>query len=360
MKKVAFIISLVFISIIGHSQSCLPNGITFTTQEQIDNFPTDYPNCNQIEGPITIGNYPDGTTITNLDGLNNITQIDGGLNIYFNLNLSSLSGLSNLTHIGGNVSIFYNPELFSLEGLNNLNVVEGDLKLGEYELTVGNDNFQDLSGLNGLTQVEGNLILFKNQNVSTLTGLENLISIGQNLEIHNHQNLVNLNGLQNLSSISGTIIINSNNILNDISGIKNINVDSINNLTIFDNQQLSNCHVKSICDYIAIPDASFDILNNNTGCDNSEQVEENCETIGIIEHNNLISIQPNPAKDFVQFHFEQENEIIIRIYNTKGEFIEELEGNTELIWNCKSFSSGLYFYTANSKHQSYSGKVIIQ
>jgi len=101
MKKAAIIISLVFISILGHSQSCLPNGFTFTTQEQIDNFQIENPFCNQIEGHVTIGNYPDGTTITNLDGLNNITQIDGGLSIYFNLNLSSLIGLSNLTHIGG-------------------------------------------------------------------------------------------------------------------------------------------------------------------------------------------------------------------------------------------------------------------
>ncbi|NPD48241.1 T9SS type A sorting domain-containing protein [Lentimicrobium sp. S6] len=359
MKKVAFIISLVFISIFGHSQSCFPDGITFTTQEQIDNFPTDYPNCYQIEGHITIGNYPDGTSITNLDGLNNITQIDGGLSIYFNLNLSSLSGFSNLTHIGGDVSIFYNPELYSLEGLNNLNVVEGDLKLGEYELTVGNANFQDLSGLNGLNQIGGNLILFKNWSLSSLSGLENLSSVGQNIQIYSNENLINLNGLNNLSSISGVIIYN-NIMLNDISGIKNINADSMSTLTIFDNQQLSNCHVKSICDYIAIPDASFDILDNNTGCDNIEEVEENCETTGIIEHNNLISIIPNPAKDFVQFHFEQENETTIRIYNTKGKLIEEIVGKSNLIWNCKSFSSGLYFYNAYSEHQSYSGKVIIQ
>ena len=34
---------------------CLPEGITFTTQEQIDNFQTNYPGCTEIEGDVYIG-----------------------------------------------------------------------------------------------------------------------------------------------------------------------------------------------------------------------------------------------------------------------------------------------------------------
>ena len=38
----------------GHSQSCFPGGITFTSQAEVDNFIIDYPDCTTIEGDITI------------------------------------------------------------------------------------------------------------------------------------------------------------------------------------------------------------------------------------------------------------------------------------------------------------------
>ena len=49
---------LLYVLAISHSslfsQGCLPEGITFTTQEQIDNFQTNYPGCTEIEGNIEI------------------------------------------------------------------------------------------------------------------------------------------------------------------------------------------------------------------------------------------------------------------------------------------------------------------
>ena len=58
-------------------QACLPDGITFSTQEQIDNFQTNYPNCSEIEGSVAIS----GDDITNLNGLNVLTSIGGDLMI---------------------------------------------------------------------------------------------------------------------------------------------------------------------------------------------------------------------------------------------------------------------------------------
>ena len=64
-------INYLLITINLFSQPCLPQGITFTTQEQIDNFQTNHPNCTEIEGGVKI----EGNDITNLDGLNVITSI---------------------------------------------------------------------------------------------------------------------------------------------------------------------------------------------------------------------------------------------------------------------------------------------
>ena len=54
---------------------CLPEGITFTTQEQIDNFQVNYPGCTEIEGDVIIS----GEDINNLEGLNVVTDVGGFL-----------------------------------------------------------------------------------------------------------------------------------------------------------------------------------------------------------------------------------------------------------------------------------------
>jgi len=65
MKKVfTSILGLVF-SFVGFSQSCLPDGIEFYSQSEIDNFQTNYPNCTEIEGDVAIT----GLDIYNLNGL---------------------------------------------------------------------------------------------------------------------------------------------------------------------------------------------------------------------------------------------------------------------------------------------------
>jgi len=75
MKKLTLIttitINFFLLTVNIFSQPCLPEGITFSTQEQIDNFQTNYPNCTEIEGGVMIT----GNDITNLDGLSVITSI---------------------------------------------------------------------------------------------------------------------------------------------------------------------------------------------------------------------------------------------------------------------------------------------
>jgi hypothetical protein len=98
------------------SNSCLPEGITFITQAQIDNFQTNYPGCTEIAGDVTI----QGSGITNLNGLSILTSIGGNLWIYSSDALASLTGLEGLTSIGGPLGISGNNSLTSLSGLENI------------------------------------------------------------------------------------------------------------------------------------------------------------------------------------------------------------------------------------------------
>ena len=122
MKILYFVISfLILCQTLALTQSCLPDGIAFSSQSEIDSFPINYPNCTEIEGMVNI--Y--GDDITNLNGLNVLTSIGEGLIVgggwSGNPNLTSLTGLDNLTSIGGILSIYYNNNIIDLSGLDNIN-----------------------------------------------------------------------------------------------------------------------------------------------------------------------------------------------------------------------------------------------
>jgi len=76
MRNLSFIfILLLLFKIAAISQPCLLEGITFSTQEQIDSFHIYYPNCTEIEGDVLI----EGNDITNLEGLSMLEAVGGYL-----------------------------------------------------------------------------------------------------------------------------------------------------------------------------------------------------------------------------------------------------------------------------------------
>jgi len=219
MKKLTLLIVFAFImQATALSQSCLPEGITFSTQEQIDNFQTNYPGCTEIEGGVRIsGNY-----INNLGGLNILIAIGGKLEIYNCDALTNLTGLDNVTSIGGDFSIEFNDVLTSLSGLDNV------------------------------TYIGGYILIYNNAALHSLTGLDNVISI------------------------EGYILIEDNAALTSLTGLENIKANSITELSIYDNNSLSNCEVQSICDYLAKPNGTVNIYNNAIGCNNPPEIANSC------------------------------------------------------------------------------------
>jgi hypothetical protein len=310
--KTLFSLSIFFIFIYyTHAQGCLPEGITFTTQAQINNFQTNYPGCTEIEGNVMIGDINGICDITNLNGLSVLTSIGGRLSIgIINTltlpNLTSLSGLENLTSIGGSLIVFsipltnmsglegltsigdslyitFNNSLTSLTGLNNLNSVGGSVFIGH----IGNpwwDNpiLASLTGLENLTSI-GNKLFIGNTALSSMAGLENLTSIGDGLiiglpEWSANALLTSLTGLENLTSIGHYLTIDNNNALISLKGLDNIDPGSITQIDIRYNSSLSTCNIQSICEYIANPNSTVNISDNATGCNSDNEVSIACET----------------------------------------------------------------------------------
>jgi hypothetical protein len=289
MKKISIFLFLLFISLTGSSQSCLPQGITFYTQAQIDNFQIDYPNCTQIEGGLTIS----GSLITNLDELSVIKYIGGTLSISNNLCLTSLNGLNNLDSIGGSLLIRSNPTLVNLTGLESLMLVGGSIRISK------DSSLTNMAGLDNLTLIRQGLDILWNSNLSSLTGLENLTLIGGFVYISDNPTLQNINALGKLSYIGGYLTINDNNILTNLTGLEHLTemglsvhiynspallsltgLDSLTSIggfvSIFNNASLNNLtglgKLKSIGYYLAIDNNNA--MTSLNGVDNLTNIYE--------------------------------------------------------------------------------------
>ncbi len=161
---------------IAPAQNCLPNGLTITTQQQIDQFSTIYPGCVEISGDLIISGNTD-TEIQSLAGLDQITTIDGGLSIANNNQLVDLSGLENLQSLAGNLLIFDNENLQSIEALVNLQTIRGVLSIGK------NDALTSLNGLDNIILGITDLRIFANPMLSECS-LSNLCAYLSNGGFH--------------------------------------------------------------------------------------------------------------------------------------------------------------------------------
>ena len=246
MKKIITLCSLLLLSssVIGQ---CLPDGLIITTQEQISNFATDYPGCTTILGDLTIsaGNFD------TLEGLEQITEIEGSLNIMDTQYIYTLHGLDNLSTIGGDINI-QNTTLQSLGGLESLTTISGSVN----SIISNNSELENLNGFNNLSFWGGGIYLSANNSLSELTALSNLVSMGGNgagIDILNNEALTSLSGIDN------------------VSGFEIINIQG--------NVMLSECAVESVCNFLSIESNPAGISMNTVGCNTRLEVETICEDV---------------------------------------------------------------------------------
>ena len=401
MKKLILIIfALIFCQITASSQPCLPEGITFETQAQIDNFQTNHPNCTEIVGDVAIEGL--GSDITNLNGLNVLTSIGGELTISFTA-LTSLSGLDALTSIAGGIYLYDNDALTNIMGLEAMMYLEGGLWIAE------NDALESLTGLNALTSIGGHLTLDGNASLTNLTGLNNITSIGgwvefwccdaltsftgldaltyiggglciwtsnsiENLAglnaltsiggrlcISGNYTLIDLTGLTALTSIGGDLEIEENYSLSSLAGLDNIENNSISSLYIKDNNSLSDCEIQSICNYLLSPGGEIYISNNTTGCNSQEEVEEACGLSVEEQHMNAyLSLFPNPAKEEVNISTDDGREIEeVCIYTLTGQqVLKDRPVNSTI--DISLLKSGIYIVKVAVENVKLRGKLIVQ
>ena len=142
MKQFYFLLICFFLwSSVYTQNSCLPQGIAFAHQYDIDAFQANYPGCTHIEGNVVVF----GDDVFSLGGLSSIKSIGGYLYIgdpYWWTNLRNLDGLQGLTHVSAGITLQNNPFLRNIEGLSNVE----SLGTGSLHI-IKNDSLTSLAGL---------------------------------------------------------------------------------------------------------------------------------------------------------------------------------------------------------------------
>lgn len=391
IRTLTYIILFILGVAMIQAQSCLPEGIVFTSQAQITNFPINYPACTEIEGSVEI----QGNDIVTLSGLNNISSIGGDLLIFYNPSLTSLSGLDDLSFVGGNLSIGdrnfsgqpWNPVLSSIVALSNLTTVGGDLEIynnnslsslngltslnsvGGALIIGGNNQLSNLAGLGNLESVGGSVLIDVNNILFNLSGLDHLSTIGGSLGIYHNSMLENLSGLQGLQLIGGNLWIERNDVLTSLYSLRNLAASSIKDVIIFNNESLASCEVKSLCEYLESPNGMVQISDNASGCNSQAEVELDCEDLGVKELSELtIKIYPNPCLDllYVEYSIPYTLYFLLELYSIDGVRIARLEeerlasGPQKISVDVSDLPAGMYVVEVTVESQKIRQKLLVK
>ena len=316
-----------------------PSFLTLTTQQEIDDFALNYPDCDGTGLSLDINN--EITQITNLNGLSQLTTLSN-LGIYFT-NATDLSGLDNLTTVLFNLRILGNRDLLNLNGLQSLESVGNEFRI------VLNDELLSLDGLNGLTEIIGNLDISVNPELQSLSGLNNLTRVRGSVEIKSHPNLTDLLGLESLTEVglspADRLYIFNNPLVESLAGLENLgtvngtfelrsndNLASITELSLLEtvteainfqrNNQLSFCAIDVICNNLENSSVEFIFEDNSEGCSSIQEVEESCRQLSIsdVSLSEEIVFLPNPVSEILTITVNEAIEIQqIKIFTITGE-----------------------------------------
>jgi hypothetical protein len=345
MKKITFkvLFALLFIGnlMVGNGQ-CLPDGIILSSQSQIDNFPTNYPDCTEILGDVEIKG-----PITNLNGLSQIIIINGFLNIHDSA-LINLEGLNNLTTIIGDLIIFNNSSMQDTAGVENLSNIQGELDITGNSSLSAITNFQNITSLGDGIFPRDALRIRSNIMLSDIQSLSNLQILNGDFQIMG-TSLINLDALVNIQNIIGKVEIEFNGILTNIDGLQSINPSEIEFLKITQNQFLSDCAIISFCEYLSLPSRSVDIQQNANGCASITQVEAAC-ALGTVENQlSEVKIYPNPSTGTIEISGLHEGNL--EIFDSQGRIVKHFKVE-ENSYSISELSSGIYLVKITSEKAS--------
>lgn len=206
-----------------------PDDLFLATQADLDNFLAYYPDCEHINGDLTIGSS--SKDITSIASLSNIKTVGSEMRIK-KTQLKHLYGLGGLTDVGS-TWVYRNDLLEDLQGLQNLEGVDrlyiqanpmlsslaalGNLKSVKH-LDLKRLKISDLNGLQNIMEIKS-LYINENKYLKSLTGLDNLQKIDGYVHIGHNDALVSLQGLGSLTKVGLEMNLSGNKQLVSLEGL---------------------------------------------------------------------------------------------------------------------------------------------
>jgi hypothetical protein len=239
----------------------------------------------------------------------------------------------------------------------------------ESGLCIGFGNMTDirnLDGLSNITSVDFDILILYNPNLKDLDGLNNLQSIGGNIYIHYNFSLKSLEALSSLTSIGGSISICDSPFLTSLSGLENIDAGTITDVEFFRNNSLTNCSVKSICDFLKGSNAQNLFYYNTTGCNCREEVDSACNLISVqdLDFNSALTIYPNPVSTNIIIGIPSNKALkstFLAIYNLNGQpLITRRMMEPVTVVDVSGWVSGVYFVKVTDNKSVMVGKFVKQ
>ncbi|HEY0091431.1 MAG TPA: T9SS type A sorting domain-containing protein [Flavobacterium sp.] len=220
MKKI--LLSILILAFQFSQSQCPPGDVVITSQGMAAFFLSQYPNCTELPGSLTIDYSTSGTNVTDLSPLSNITSIAGDLIVGDNFALLNFAGMENLTFIGGDLTLFQ-TQINSIDALSNLTHIGGTLTI--FHCWIGSilplNNLTTLGGLTydqstslentfqldcAVTTIPGDVSI--SVDGGHISGLNSVVSIGGKLDV-NGMNAGQFDGFQNVTSIGGDLQLQS-------------------------------------------------------------------------------------------------------------------------------------------------------
>lgn len=208
------------------SKTCFWDGVSFTSQAQVDSFRRLYGNCEVIPHAVTIS----GSGINRLDSLFNLKKIGRGLTV-LSTSVPDLDGLAGLDSVGGSLDIRSNSQLLNISQLQNIRSIGSTLRIQS------NAKLTSLAGLGRLSGVPFNLTVQSNSALASLSGLDSIGYVGNTLLVMNNPQLNSFSGLRSLKTVGLDCRLETNNLVMNFQGLEKL--ESVgNDLRILNNTGL--------------------------------------------------------------------------------------------------------------------------
>ncbi len=300
MKK-TLILLLLSLSIFSDSfsQDCLPNGIIFTSQSQIDSFEILFPTCEHILGKVVLDIKDPAFSEVQMT---NMTQVKsfGSLEVIGN-EMQFLTGPPELEEIKGNFILSENTQLRFLLGFEMLKTIGLDLVIEN------NPSIDDFRGLSELSELGGQFIFNQNAAAQRLPPVNKLSQLNNGVVIKDNQLLYNIENLVNVTTFTGDVVIENNDWLQDVRGIGRIN--QADNIIIKDNGRLRTMNSFHVIERI---NNDFILENNELGAiHNPNKLTYIGGDLIIKDHPNMIRIDSLTSLSHVRGNIQIQNNPLV-------------------------------------------------